>query len=357
MMLKKIEIPVLRDESRNKSGQFPSVHRQSALHSKAVIAAIDLGTTSCRLLVARPEGNSFRVIDSFSRVVRLGEGIQADNHLQPEAISRTLDALKICRDKILKNNVSKIRAVTTEACRRADNSAKLLDLVRTDLGIDIEVITPLEEARLALSGCAAILDPDIPYAVAFDIGGGSTEIIWLRLLSSPKNRQSRLPIVEVIDCASLPFGVVTLSEIYGTRFTDFGIYQDLRNKVASEVKHFTEKNNIDTYIQKGQVQMAGTSGTITTIGAIHLKLPKYDRRFIDGLYLQLTDVHQVSETLLAMTHLERAQSSCIGPGRADLVVMGTAILEGICDVWTLPRLRVADRGVREGILMDLLEEL
>lgn len=357
MIPKNIESPVLNIEPRRKSGRYQFVQRQTALQTKAVIAAIDLGTTSCRLLVARPEGTSFRVVDSFSRVVRLGEGIQANNHLQPGAIARTLDALKICRDKILKNNVSKIRAVTTEACRRADNSAELLDRARIDFGINIEVITPLEEARLALSGCAAILDPDIPYAVAFDIGGGSTEIIWLRLLSSPKNRRSRIPIVEVIDCASLPFGVVTLSEVYGTRFTDFGIYQDLRNKVASEVKHFTEKNNIHSYIQKGQVQMAGTSGTVTTIGAVHLKLPKYDRRYIDGLFLQLTDIHEVSESLLAMTHLERAQSSCIGPGRADLVVMGTAILEGICDVWNLPRLRVADRGVREGILMDLLEEL
>ena len=357
MIPKNIESPALRTESRRKSGQSPFVHRQTALPSKTVIAAIDLGTTSCRLLVARPEGTSFRVVDSFSRVVRLGEGIQANNHLQPGAIARTLDALKICRDKISKNNVSKLRAVTTEACRRADNSFELLDRARMDFGIDIEVIAPLEEARLALSGCAAILDPEIPYAVAFDIGGGSTEIIWLRLMPSPKNRRSRIPIVEVIDCASLPFGVVTLSEVYGTRFTDFGIYQDLRKKVAREVQRFTDKNGINSYIQKGQVQMAGTSGTITTIGAVHLKLPKYDRRFIDGLFLQLADIHQVSESLLAMTHLERAQSSCIGPGRADLVVMGTAILEGICDVWALPRLRVADRGVREGILMDLLEEL
>ena len=357
MTVKNIENSVAETEPRRIAGRFPFAQRQAALHAKAIIAAIDLGTTSCRLLVARPEWTNFRVIDSFSRVVRLGEGIQADNHLQPEAIARTLDALKICRDKIAKNNVSKMRAVTTEACRRAENSAELLDHARIELGIDIEVITPLEEARLALSGCAAILDPEIPYAVAFDIGGGSTEIIWLRLLPSPKNRRSRIPIVEVIDCASLPFGVVTLSEVYGTRFTDFGIYQDLRNKVASEVKHFTEKNNINAYIQKGQVQMAGTSGTVTTVGAIHLKLPKYDRRFIDGLFLQLTDIHQVSKSLLAMTHLERAQSSCIGPGRADLVVMGTAILEGICDIWALPHLRVADRGVREGILMDLLEEL
>ncbi|MBX9805953.1 MAG: Ppx/GppA family phosphatase [Alphaproteobacteria bacterium] len=322
-----------------------------------VIAAIDLGTTSCRLLVARPEGTSFRVVDSFSRVVRLGEGIQANNLLQPAAITRTLEALRICRDKISKNHVTKIRAVTTEACRRAENSADLLQKARTELGINIEVITPLEEARLALSGCAAILDPTIPYAVAFDIGGGSTEIIWLRLLPSPKNRRSTIPIVEVIDCASLPFGVVTLSEIYGTRFTDFGIYDDLRQKVAGEVARFSEKNNIISHIQNAEVQMAGTSGTVTTIGALHLKLPKYDRRFIDGLFLDLKDIHTVSAGLLAMTHLERAQSSCIGPGRADLVLMGTAILEGICDVWTLPRLRVADRGVREGILMDLLEEL
>lgn len=348
---------MLKTESSRKSGRTPFASRQSAPNQGEVIAAIDLGTTSCRLLVARPEGTSFRVVDSFSRVVRLGEGIQSNNRLQPGAIARTLDALKVCRDKIAKNKVSKIRAVTTEACRRAENSEELLDRARKELGIDIEVIAPLEEARLALSGCAAILDPEIPYAVAFDIGGGSTEIIWLKLMPSPKNRRSRIPIVQVIDCASLPFGVVTLSEIYGTRFTDFGIYQDLRQKVAGEVSRFSTKNDIYTHIENGQVQMAGTSGTITTIGAIHLQLPKYDRRFIDGLFLQLSDIHQVCENLLEMTHLERSQSACIGPGRADLVLMGTAILEGICDIWALPHLRVADRGVREGILMDLLEEL
>jgi exopolyphosphatase/guanosine-5'-triphosphate,3'-diphosphate pyrophosphatase len=289
--------------------------------------------------------------------VRLGEGIQTSNKLQPGAIARALDALKICRDKLIKNKVSKIRAVTTEACRRAENSQDLLDRAKHDLGINIEVITPLEEARLALSGCAAILNPDIPYAVAFDIGGGSTEIIWLKLLPSPKSRRSRIPIIQVIDCASLPFGVVTLSEMYGTRFTDFGIYDDLRQKVAGEVKQFSKKNDIHSFINNGQVQMAGTSGTITTVGAIHLKLPKYDRRYIDGLYIDLKDIHRVCKELVDMTHLERSQSACIGPGRADLVLMGTAILEGICDVWALPNLRIADRGVREGILMDLLEEL
>lgn len=347
----------MRTISKSQSGRFSPILAPTVTQNGVVIAAIDLGTTSCRLLVARPEGTSFRVIDSFSRVVRLGEGIQANNRLQPGAIARSFEALKICRDKIYRNQVNKIRAVTTEACRRAENSAELLDRARNELHLDIEVITPLEEARLALSGCAAILNPDIPYAVAFDIGGGSTEIIWLKLMPSPKSRRSRFPIVEVIDCASLPFGVVTLSEVYGTRFTEFGIYQDLRKKVAGEVSRFTAKNNIDAHIQNGEVQMAGTSGTVTTVGAIHLNLPKYDRRLIDGLFLNLKDIHHVCNQLVAMTPVERAQSSCIGPGRADLVLMGTAILEGICDVWDLPQLRVADRGVREGILMDLLEEI
>ena len=342
---------------KDSNGQNAPVHRKPPLSEGPVIAAIDLGTTSCRLLVARPEGTTFRVIDSFSRVVRLGEGIQSNDQLQPEAITRTLEALKICKDKISKNKVSKIRAVTTEACRRAENSDVLLNRAREDFGIDIEVINPLEEARLALSGCSAILNPEIPYAVAFDIGGGSTEIIWLKLMPSPKNRESSIPIVQVIDCASLPFGVVTLSEVYGTRFADFDLYDDLRKKVAKEVEQFSAKNNIQSYIDKGQVQMAGTSGTVTTIGAIHLKLPKYDRRHIDGLFLNLSDIHQVCNNLNAMSPLERATSPCIGPGRADLVLLGTAILEGICDTWNLPHLRVADRGVREGILMDLLEEL
>jgi exopolyphosphatase/guanosine-5'-triphosphate,3'-diphosphate pyrophosphatase len=348
---------ILTTVPHRKYKRFPGVSHQGASQQRTVIAAIDLGTTSCRLLVARPEGTSFRVIDSFSRVVRLGEGIQTHNRLQPGAINRTFEALKICRDKISKNYVNKMRAVTTEACRRAENSAELLDCARRDLNINIEVITPLEEARLALSGCAAILDPKIPYAVAFDIGGGSTEIIWLKLMPSSQDQCFGIPTVEVIDCASLPFGVVTLSEIYGSHFGDFGIYQELRKKVANEVQNFSIKNNIQTHIQNGQVQMAGTSGTITTIGAVHLNLPKYDRRFIDGLFLHLKDIHRVSGQLLAMTHLERAQSSCIGPGRADLVLMGTAILEGICDVWALPHLRVADRGVREGILIDLLKEV
>lgn len=353
----KVEKIVFGSPLNKKLKRFFLPPRKTLKDSPRTIAAIDLGTTSCRLLIAQPEGTTFRVVDSFSRVVRLGEGIQKNNHLQPNAIERTVEALQICHDKIKKHKVHKMRAVTTEACRRAHNSQDLLDRARKDLNIHLEIISPIEEARLALSGCAAVLNPSIPYAVAFDIGGGSTEIIWLKLLPAPKNRRPQTPIVEVIDCTSLPFGVVTLSEIYGTHFTDFGIYEDLRQKVAQAVEVFTQKNNISMLMNKGQVQMAGTSGTITTIAALNLNLPRYDRRLIDGVFLKIQDIHKISQQLRAMSHRERAQNSCIGPQKADLVVMGTAILEGICDVWSFPHLRVADRGVREGILMDLLEEL
>ena len=347
---------MLKTGLKRRRRQFPYAQRPCKIH-KPVMAAIDLGTTSCRLLIAYPEGLSFRVIDSFSRVVRLGEGIQADNHLQPLAIARTLEALKVCQEKIAKNRAVKIRAVTTEACRRAENSTYLLNRAQVELGINLEIISSQEEARLALAGCAAILNPQVPYAVAFDIGGGSTELIWLKLENPTGQHHPSVPLVEVIDCLSLPFGVVTLSEIYGNSFIDYGIYQELRQKVAQNVHDFSEKNSIPSYMDKGQVQMVGTSGTITTIGAMHLKLPRYDRRLIDGLFLNLESIHTISSRLLGMSHLERANHPCIGPGRADLVVMGTAILEGICDAWALPFLRVADRGVREGILMDLLKEL
>jgi exopolyphosphatase/guanosine-5'-triphosphate,3'-diphosphate pyrophosphatase len=330
--------------------------RHSGKPAGPVIAAIDLGTTSCRLLVACAETAGFRIIDSFSRVVRLGEGVQASNTLQPQAIARTFEALKICQGKIKKNRVDKLRAVTTEACRRAHNSHILLDRVQAELGISLEIISTVEEARLALAGCAGILDRKIPYAVAFDIGGGSTEIIWLKICNSDEKQDNGLVTVEVIDCESIPFGVVTLSELYGNHFIDHGIYEDFRLKIARKVRDFSEKNNIYKYMNDGLVQMAGTSGTITTIGAIYLNLQKYDRRHIDGLFLSLDDIHKVSSQLSAMSHLERARHPCIGVSRADLMIMGTAILEGICDGWPLPRLRIADRGIREGILMELLKE-
>jgi exopolyphosphatase/guanosine-5'-triphosphate,3'-diphosphate pyrophosphatase len=322
-----------------------------------IIAAIDLGTNSCRLLVARVEGQSFHIIDSFSRVVCLGENVHTTNRLSEEAIDRTLVALKICKEKIVHNKVTALRAVTTEACRRAVNRDDLIRRARTEMGLHVEIITPEEEARLALSGCAGVLNTRVPYAIAFDIGGGSTEVMWLSIKEPRRLHRRRFPIIDVIDCISLPYGVVTLSDQYENQSYDEKIYQEIRETVSSQLRIFSKKNGIDTFAKEQRVQMVGTSGTVTTLAAMSLGLEKYDRKAIDGIFLEAEDAHRISQEIFHMDQSQRAYHPCIGRGRTDMVVMGTAILEGIFDTWSIPKLRVADRGVREGILMELIRNM
>ncbi len=322
-----------------------------------VIAAVDLGTNSCRLLVARIEGQSFRVIDSFSRVVRLGEGVQSTNLLHPDAIERTIEALRVCQTKIIQNQASRVRAVTTEACRRATNSDELVKRAYEELHLTIEVISAEEEARLALAGCGGVLNSRIPYAIAFDIGGGSTEVMWLKITEPRRLHRRRFPVIEVMDYISLPYGVVTLSDLYENNSTSDNIYHEIRRDICQKLTEFSQKNSIHEYLEKRKIQMVGTSGTVTTLAAINLGLERYDRRLIDGVYLNLSDIHQISQSIFNMDRDERSLHPCIGTGRSDLVVMGTAILEGICDTWPVAKLRVADRGVREGILMELMQDL
>ena len=313
---------------------------------KEVFAAIDLGTNSCRLLVGKYDGH-LRIIDSYSKVVRLGENIQLNDELSQDAIERTLKALQICVDKVSGNRVTHLRAVTTEACRRAKNSRELLDRAKDELGLELEVISPQEEANLAISGCAGIFQRNIPYAIAFDIGGGSTEVMWVKL-------QDGRPSFDVIDLISLPFGVVTLSDQFGGFATSPQIYEQIREKVAHELEAFSERNNIQKFLEERQVQMVGTSGTVTTLAAIHLKLQRYDRHIIDGIYLRMKDIREITQYVLNMPVKQRNLHPSIGVGRSDLVITGSAILEGICDVFDVPYIRVADRGVREGILMELI---
>lgn len=341
---------MLRSRHRSHTSSSPS-------REQSTIAAIDLGTNSCRLLIAKVEGQSFRVIDSFSRVVRLGEGVHSTNLLTEAAIERTIDALRICQEKIEHNKVCHLRAVTTEACRRAKNSDELVKRALNELGLSIDIISPEEEARLALSGCAGVLNSRIPFALAFDIGGGSTEVMWLRINEPRRLHRRRFPVIEVIDCISLPYGVVTLCDRYNNQSYNPLVYNEIRQEIQALLQDFSLKHNIHSAINRQKVQMIGTSGTVTTLAAISLNLERYDRRMIDGVFLELPDIHHMSSEIFAMNHEQRADHPCIGAGRTDLVVMGTAILEGICDTWPVPRLRVADRGVREGILMELLKEI
>jgi exopolyphosphatase/guanosine-5'-triphosphate,3'-diphosphate pyrophosphatase len=320
-----------------------------------IIAAIDLGTNSCRLLIARVQGQHFKVIDSFSRVIRLGEGIHISKQLNRNAIERAIKALRICRSKISHNRVSKVRAVTTEACRQALNSSELVNRVSQELNLTLEIISSQEEARLALSGCSGVLDSQTPYAIAFDIGGGSTELMWIKV-SRTSSLENIPTSYEVIDYISIPYGVVTLSEQYDKLSDSLTHYAKIRHEICEKTLEFAERNNISPFLENNQVQMIGTSGTVTTLAALNMNLDRYERRVIDGTLLSIDLIHKMSEKICSLSYNDRAQHPCIGKGRADLIVAGAAILQGICDALPTDTLRVADRGVREGILVDLARQ-
>ena len=319
---------------------------RTTLPAKPVYAALDLGTNNCRLLVARPAGGGFRVIDAFSRIVRLGEGVSATGSLSDAAVDRTLQALKVCAVKMRRRNVARWRAVATEACRRANNFDTFRERVRDETALELEVISSREEARLSMTGCAPLLDPEIPHALVFDIGGGSTELVWLR---SDARRPS------VIDVISLPVGVVNLAERHGGDCVSPECYELMIDQVARALQDFDRRHGIRAAIARGDVQMLGSSGTVTTLAGVFKDLPRYDRSAVDGSFLDFEQAIGVSRSLLAMDFAARAAHPCIGRERADLVVAGCAVLEAICQVWPVGRLRIADRGVREGILTELMD--
>jgi len=311
-----------------------------------VYAALDLGTNNCRLLVARPRRDGFRVIDAFSRIVRLGEGLGQRDELSEAAMRRTIDALRVCAGKIRKRRVTHARHVATEACRRARNCREFLARVEDETGLILEIITSREEAELALAGCAPLLDPAKPYALVFDIGGGSTELLWLELAPSGALR--------LIDWISLPYGVVGLAERQTACDGALDWYDAIAAEVAELLEPFEARHQIRRRIAEGAVQMLGSSGTVTTLAGLHLALPRYDRASVDGTHLTFEAIDRVSRHLAKLPPQARAELPCIGRERADLVVGGCAILAAICQTWAVGSLRVADRGVREGILFGLM---
>ena len=312
----------------------------------AVLAALDLGTNNCRLLVARPRGEGFRVVDAFSRIVRLGEGLGASGSLSRAAMDRTVEALKVCAGKMRRQGVTHARSVATEACRRADNCAEFVGRVRRETGIAIEIISNHEEAALAFAGCAPLLMDSPRRALAFDIGGGSTEVGCLELAAGAPPR--------LASSHSIPVGVVVLAERHGTGRISPAIYEAMVEETMALLREFAAAAELSEAAMAGELQMLGTSGTITTLCGVHLELPRYDRARVDGASLDFATIDKISESLAGMGWEERAAIPCIGRERADLVVAGCAILAAICRLFPVGRLRVADRGVREGILMGLL---
>jgi exopolyphosphatase/guanosine-5'-triphosphate,3'-diphosphate pyrophosphatase len=313
-------------------------------------AALDLGTNNCRLLVARPARPGFRVVDAFSRIVRLGEGLAATGALSEHAMGRALDALKICAGKIAARRVAAGRYVATEACRQATNCDVFLTRVREEIGLEIEIISSAEEARLVVAGCAPLLNPHIPYAIVFDIGGGSTEIVWIRLWGRDRRRRP-----QILGLVSLPFGVVTLTDRFGGAEVSPATYRAMVAETMAALASFECAHDILRHVRTDRVQMLGSSGTVTTLAGIHLALPRYTRALVDGSVLTFEQISVVSAHLAGLDLAGRAASPCVGRERADLVLSGCAILDAICATWPVGQLRVADRGVREGILFDLMQ--
>ena len=336
------------DESRGGTGQHHAAGSDAP--RSAVYAALDLGTNNCRLLMARPSRDGFRVVDAFSRIVRLGEGVSSSRRLSDDAINRTIEALKICSNKMIHRGVKRARLIATEACRAAENRQDFMSRVESETGLRLEIIDRETEAALAAAGCAALADPKADSVVLFDIGGGSTEVVWLDAASEGRRSIRK----RIRSWLSLPVGVVNLSERHGGRDVTAQSYQGMVDEVQSHLVSFAA--SLPKTGEPRDFHLLGTSGTVTTLAGVHLGLPRYDRRAVDGIWMSSDQVSVIVSRLLSMDYAERVASACIGVERADLVLSGCAILDAIRKVFPSDRVRVADRGLREGILMQLMVE-
>ena len=326
-----------------------------------IYAALDLGTNNCRLLVARPTRRGFQVVDAFSRIIRLGEGVSASGVLSDAAMTRAVDALRVCRAKIERQRVGRSKLVATEAVRVASNGPDFISRVQDQVGLDLEILSREDEAKLAVSGCASLIDVESDYALVFDIGGGSSELIWLDL--NRRHGPWRRSMADRLDAhtciaawTSLPVGVVSMAERFDGRNVTEDSFEAMVAHVTDLIAPFEAEHGLAARIADSRTHLLGTSGTVTTIAGILLGLPRYDRNRVDGCWLATEDVRRVTYGLMRRTHEQRIAEPCIGRERADLVLAGCAILEALMRMWPTRRLRVADRGLREGILATLMAE-
>ncbi len=320
-----------------------------------LFGALDLGTNNCRLLIATPTPEGFRAVDAFSRIVRLGEGLGQEGALSPAAMDRAADALKVCAQKLKRRSVTRLRCVATQACRTARNGTDFVARIQEETGITLEIISAEEEARLSVMGCVSLIDSHSDAAVVVDIGGGSTELSWIDIgaLRKAPNRDALLR-PPILAWASTPLGVVNLAERFPERDDRCAWYGDMVAYARACLPAPPKAAALRRCFQEGRGHLVGTSGAVTSLAGVHLRLPRYDRSKVDGLWVSLDDALAASRTLQSMCRQERAAQPCIGPDRADLVLAGCAILEAVTEAWPSNRLRVADRGLREGMLMALI---
>lgn len=345
----------------------------SFVRGQSLYAALDLGTNSCRMLIAEPHGNQFRVVDAFSKSVRLGMDLERTGYLSRPAISRTLSALQTCADKIEHFKVANCKLVATEACRRAVNGPDFLEMVREKTGLSLEIIRPSEEARLAVVSCASLVEPDSRQVLIVDIGGGSTELVWIDLTDvSPDKRATAILKIrpsrrenqraedadgaKVVDWISVPMGVATLHERYRDVEDDTARFALMSWYFEEHISEFEPYRNHDFERFMDGLQMIGTSGTVTTVGAAHLGLQRYDRAKVDGLRMRSSEVDAVVAQFLELGPEGRRNHPGIGRDRTRLIMAGAAILQTLLRIWPTDCIRVGDRGLREGILYSLMAD-
>ncbi len=340
----------VRKERRRKKRRHGAAERTRS-KTGPLYGALDLGTNNCRLLVASPLKHGFKVIDSYSQIVRLGEGLDANGALGDAAMDRAIEALKVCATKIKRHRVRRIRNVATQACRSASNGAAFLDRVHEETGLRLQTISTGQEAQLAVRGCEDLLDTECDAALVIDIGGGSTELSWVdfRRDENEHNRQH-----QVKASISIPMGVVNMAERFPEEGERGPWFSRMRTFARDQVSAFDNAREFTPLFANGNVHFVGTSGAVTSLGGVHLNLPRYIRSKVDGIWLSRKETENAIARLLAKSLEERAEEPCIGHERADLVLAGCAILAGIQDVWPAPRIRVADRGLREGLLLGMI---
>ena len=347
------------------AGAFPKAVESSAPippDPAELYAALDLGTNSCRMLIAQPKGNQFHVIDSFSKSVQLGQGLEQTGRLSRASMARTVQALRICQQKLKRNKVGRMRLVATEACRRAENSAEFLNMIRRETGLQLEIIQPEEEARLAVISCAPLVSTRTEQLLVVDIGGGSTELVWIDLSSVPSRDRPRaimrlhagfhppespFPSAKVVDWISVPLGVATLRDQFIDVEDDAARFALMSWFFEENLAEFTPYK--DEQAREG-FQIVGTSGTVTTVAASHLGLKRYDRTKVDGLRMTSDQIDKVIRDYLSLGPTGRMNDPRIGQDRQALIMSGAAILQALLRLWPTDRLSVADRGLREGLL-------
>jgi exopolyphosphatase/guanosine-5'-triphosphate,3'-diphosphate pyrophosphatase len=349
----------------NGAGAFPKAVESPApspTGPDALYAALDLGTNSCRMLIAQPKGSGFHVVDSFSKSVQLGSGLERTGRLSRSSMARTVQALRICQQKLKRNKVTRMRLVTTEACRRAGNGTEFIRQVKRETGLTLEVIQPEEEARLAVVSCAPLVSTLTEQLLVVDIGGGSTELVWIDISSVPRRDRPRaimrlhagfdpspspFPSARVVDWISVPLGVATLRDQFSDVEDDSARFALMSWFFEENLTEFAPYK--DEQPRKG-FQIVGTSGTVTTVAASHLGLRRYDRAKVDGLRMTSDQIDKVIHGYLALGPKGRRRDPRIGEDRQALIMSGSAILQALLRCWPTDQLSVADRGLREGLL-------